>query len=276
MKLHVVTLLLILLMASVVGAEDIGSPSKVNNLFSAFDTPQLEPGQSGTFSFRLANPYSFTMTSVELNASIYRYATVEESRPLDPSWTWCEPFIKEAAQPCSKEYRLSIPELLPGNNVTLSFTVVTSSDMPHGTAFSESAFFVRFWLRFDVDQGSGPVRYLMASRGYFSDEQWRKATAYNSTNPCTDPACRGNINLGILGVDGIIPDSSFGVREPIPLWPFYLLVVLAVFFLILALFFYAEENPGTLPRIETFWLALKGRMIQFYRLRIRGRRTGPG
>lgn len=276
MKLYLVTLLLILLMASAVAAEDVGSPSRVNKLFSAFDTPQLEPGQSGTFSFRLANPYSFTMTSIDLNASIYRYATVEETRPIDSTWTWCEPFIKETGQPCSKEYRFSIPELLPGNNVTLSFTVVTSMDMPHGTAFSESAFFVRFWLTFNMDQGSGPVRYLMASRGYFSDERWKSATAYNSTNPCTDPACRGNINLGILGVDAIILESSFGVREPIPLWPFYLLVVLAVFFLIMALFFYAEENPGTLPRIETFWLALKGKMIRFYRLRVRRRKAGLG
>ncbi|MCK4614651.1 MAG: hypothetical protein KAU14_07600, partial [Thermoplasmata archaeon] len=48
---------------------------------------------------------------------------------------------------------------------------------------------------------------LMKSRGHFSKEQWEDATT-NTTEG--DP---GNINITKLGVDGIIPDTTFGVKK---------------------------------------------------------------
>ncbi len=271
---HLVTALLVLsVLAFPVSAEDVSDPGKVNKLLTSFDTPLIEPGQVGAFSFTLHNPYSLSILMVEINVSIYRFATVEEDRLLDENWPWCEPFIKEAAMPCSKESKFLISEVSPGESVLLSFVVVTSREMPHGNPLSEGAFFVRFWLTFDLDQGQGPLGYVMASRGYFSDDLWEEATAYNSTNPCTDPLCRGNVNLGLLNVDGILPDSSFGVREPIPTWPFYLLLAIFALSLVFALLYYAEEHPGRLPRIEVAWLAFKNRAGKIYRARFRRKRT---
>src|SRR5216117_2501551 len=110
--------------------------------------------------------------------------------------------------------------------------------------------------------------FRMVSPGFFTRAQWLAATI-READPCNLPNCRGHLNVtmlaGFLGVsrlDGIIPDSAFGVKEPIPRWPFYLLIALVVFFLFLAFLFWVEENPGTFPRIETWWARTRGRIAR--------------
>ncbi len=148
--------------------------------------------------------------------------------------------------------------------MNLSFTVLTSPDsdqMPHGSIFAQASYFLRFWLEFDGNVSGTMTHYRFASRGFFTDAQWNAATNANNTKPCTPPWCRGNLNLTYLGrVDGLLPDSAFGVLEPIPRWPFYLLIALAAFFLVLAFLFWVEENPGAYPRVEAWWARTRGRM----------------
>jgi hypothetical protein len=144
----------------------------------------------------------------------------------------------------------------------LNFTVLTSADMPHGSVFAQAAYFLRFWLEFDIDNGTRS-HLRMASLGYFTAQQW--ALARSDLGPGCSPGnatnrCTGLVNLTRLGVDGVLPDSLFGVKEPIPLWPFYGLVVLVGFFLVLAFLFWVEENPGQYPRVERVWLRFKGRL----------------
>ena len=76
-----------------------------------------------------------------------------------------------------------------------------------------------------------------------------------------------------LGVDGVLPDMSFGVKEPIPRWPFYALIVLAGVFTALAFLFWVEGNPGTYPRVEVWWARQRGRLA---RLRPMRRKRAPG
>src|SRR2546426_340653 len=157
-------------------AEDWGAVGKVNKLISVRASPELAPGESGRFEFYFNSTYSEPMVNVTLNASIYRYATIDESVALDA--------------------------------------------------------------------------------------QWNLATSANATNPCTPPACRGNVNLTVLGVDGLLSDSAFGVKEPIPRWPFYLLIGLAALFLVLAFLFWVEENPGSYPRVDAWWARTRGRLAR--------------
>ncbi len=251
------------LLAPSANAEDFGAIGKVNGLIGIKESPQLAPGDSGRFVFYFNSTYTVPIQSVRLNASIYRYATIDGSVPIDGSWPYAFPKIQESG---NRTWVWTNAAIAPGRlPALLNFTILTAADsnqMPHGSIFSQSSYFVRFWLEFTANVSGTPTQFRMASRGFFTTAQWDTATNKTNTTPCTPPGCRGNVNLTRLGVDGILPDSSFGVKEPIPRWPFYLLIAFAVFFLILAFLFWVEENPGTYPRIGTWWARTRGRITR--------------
>ena len=261
-------LLLAIFLAPVSTAEDFGTVGKVNKLISIRETPELAPGDSGQFVFFFNSTYTDTIRNVRLNATIYRYATIDESVPVDSSWSYGYPRIAETG---TREWIWTNASVTPGSSTSLSFTVLTapdSHDMPHGSIFSQSSYFVRFWLEFDGNVSGNQTLFRMVSPGFFTREQWIAAGVPQS-DPCNLPACRGHLNvtmlaafLGVNRIDGIIPDSAFGVKEPIPRWPFYLLIALVVFFLLLAFLFWVEENPGTFPRVETWWARTRGRLAR--------------
>jgi hypothetical protein len=239
-------------------AEDWGAVGKVNKLISVQASPELAPGDSGPFQFYFNSSYTEPMINVTLTANIYRYATIEESIPVDSSWPYAYPKIAETG---TRDWSWTSPRVDPGTSRLLNFTIVTaadSRDMPHGSIFSQSSYFVRFSVIFEGNVTGTLTAFHFASRGYFTDALWNQAISANATNPCTPPSCRGDVNLTVLGVDGIVPDSAFGVKEPIPRWPFYLLIALAAFFLVLAFLFWVEENPGSYPRIEARWARARG------------------
>ena len=247
-------------------AEDFAAVGKVNKLIGVQETPELAPGESGRFVFYFNSTYTEPMRNVRLNASIYRYATIDESVPVDSAWPYAYPRIAETG---TKEWVWTNATVASGSSRSLSFTVLTAPDnhdMPHGSIFSQSSYFLRFWLEFDGNVTGNLFR--MVSPGFFTRAQWLAATIPEA-DPCNLPNCRGHLNVtmlaGFLGVsrlDGIIPDSAFGVKEPIPRWPFYLLIALVVFFLFLAFLFWVEENPGTFPHVETWWARTRGRIAR--------------
>jgi len=262
-----------------VARADLNDPRDVGNqnkIIRVLESPQLAPGEMGTFRFNFSNPHRFWMQNILLNVSIYEYATIEENLRVDSGWPWAYPRIQESAPPSNpREYLIHrggpmdfLGNTSGANYIRESFTILTSKDMPHGSVFAQSSYFLRFWLEFDFTNATDSGRMVLASRGYFTDAQWANATEYlgpgctpyNATNRCA-----GNVNLTRLGVDGLLPDSAFGVKEPIPIWPFYGLVVMTIFFLILAFLFWVEENPGRYPRIERRWLTFKGRLRRVFR-----------
>ncbi len=253
-------------------AQDFGAVGVVNNLINVTSTPQLAPGQSGDFDFVFHSTYpaGMTMYNVSLNVSIYRYATVDTSVAVDANWTYPYPLIEQSH---AREWWWNTSSVAPGSSTNLSFTIETSSDanlMPYGSVFSPASYFLRTWLEFDGVVNGTLEHFRMASLGYFSKATWDRAQNATYTNPCNPPSCRGELNLTVLGVDGVLPDSSFGVQEPIPQWPFYLLIGFAGFFTVLAFLFWVEENPGTYPRVETWWARQRGRLA-----RIRPTRKRP-
>ena len=255
-------LLLAVLFAPASGAEDFGAVDKVNRLTRIRATPQLAPGESGVLSLYFNSTYATPISNVWLNASIYQYATIDESVPIDASWRYAYPKIAETG---TRNWTWNNLTVAPGSSRLLNFTVLTapdSRDMPHGSIFSQSSYFVRFSVEFVGNVSGTMTRFHMASPGFFTRAQLEMSQSANYTKPCTPPWCRGNWNLTVLGVDGILPDSAFGVKEPIPRWPFYLLVALAVLFLILAFLFWVEENPSTYPRVASWWARTRGRLAR--------------
>lgn len=257
-----VLLLIVTVLAPAADGEDFGAVGKVNKLIGINESPELAPGECGRVSFDFNSTYAEPIQDVRLNASIYRYATIDESVPVDASWPYAYPVITETG---SREWVWTAATISPRQVVPLNFTLCTaldSRDMPHGSVFSQASYFVRFSLAFDGNLSGNVTRYRMASTGFFSRQEWDQATAANVTSPCRPPSCRGNVNLTILGVDGILPDTAFGVKEPIPRWPFYALIVAAVLFLALAFLFWVEENPGAYPRVEAWWARTRGRLAR--------------
>ncbi|MFQ6106077.1 MAG: hypothetical protein ACE5QF_00605 [Thermoplasmata archaeon] len=253
----VLLLLVVLLIPHVAAADDPTRVDRVNKLLSNFSTPQLAPRESGPFSFDVVNENENDMTNVSLTMSIYMFKSASVEKVVNSSWD--TPYIQNNLEQEFTFPPFDINGTLEGDNFrTLTVNIMTSVHTTRGTIFDQGAYFVRFWLEFDYVNESGPGHYVMASRGYFTDKQWEDATNDTNVENCNANETKGDICLTYLGVDGIIPDSSFGVKEPIPMWPFYLLIVLSVIFAFLALMFYLEENPGTWPWMERRWRRFRG------------------
>jgi hypothetical protein len=213
---------------------------------------------------------------VRLNASIYRYATIDESVPVDSTWPYAYPRITESTGSDPREWVWTAATVAPGAVNLLNFTVITAAsgdDMPHGSVFSQSSYFLRFWLEFTGNVSGNLTRFRMVSPGFFTTAEWN-ASVVPSTDPCNPPDCWGHLNVtmlaGFLGVDridGIIPDSGFGVKEPIPRWPFYTLIGVSALLVVLAFLFWTEEHPGAYPRVEAWWARQRGRFRRTIRTR---------
>lgn len=255
--LAVLGLSVLLLLPAATAAEDVRAPRKVGEILRVLAAPQLAPGESGDFKVLLTNPYLGSLRNATFTSQIYFYATIEGGQPVDQNWTSSFPRFANGTDASRRELTIRYGTL-PRGNFTAPSTIETSREMPHGSVFSQAAYFVRFRFLFDYDNGTGEKRYTMASPGYFPRDLWDRAR--NGT--CSKGPCLGNIDLGLLGVDGIIPDTAFGVKEPIPIWPLWLLVGFMGFFLVLAFLFWVEEHPASFPRIERAWAVTRGKLRQ--------------
>ena len=148
----------------------------------------------------------------------------------------------------------SIGTIETNTTIFLEFNIVTKENTKEGT------YFVRFAMDFEYN---GTAR-SMQSRGHWNMELWEEATT-NVTE-----GSPGNINLEVLGVDGIVPDSSFGVKKPIPKWPLYALITLTIVFAGLSVIFYLEEE-GNYPELNK-WLQKQRGKLNELRLRFKYRK----
>jgi len=125
-------------------------------------------------------------------------------------------------------YDLVISSIEPGASVPVMLTITTSGDTDKGT------YFVRHHIVFTYND----TEFEMSSRGYFTWDQW-EGFDYS------------NLYYQLDGSAGIVPDSSFSVKDPVPLWPLATLITLCVLFGALAVVFYlAEEHGDQYPRLK--------------------------
>lgn len=229
------------------GERDVGyiaHPGRIPR-FHDFRTPQLIPGEEGYLNFKIENRYDGAITDIELTIEIYLYANIHESKSLDRVTR--PPVFSDTGG----AHRIRDTEPILQNESVAdfgnSFLIKTRGSTEQGT------YFVRLMLNFTYE-GEG---YTMKSRGHFTREEWEEATTNTTKN---DP---GNINITRLGVDGIIPDTTFGVKKPWPVWPLYLLGGLSVLFAALAILTYMYEE-NTNPRF-TRWVHKHQRRLGEYR-----------
>jgi hypothetical protein len=237
-------LLLLICSQNVVADDYVSHPFRIP-LFEDFSSPVIKPGDSGTFTMSVKNRYELPMENITLTIEPYASATFYDYKE-----------IKDVENPPSiGQGGISLVQNLPNmqfnDTVFINFTIKSSTDTTQGT------YFVRFQLEFDYNRSS----FIMKSRGHFTDEEWDIATrSANETNP-------GRIDIDLLGVHGIIPDSSFKVWEPIPIWPLYVcLIPLIVVLGVLALMFYAQEEYNMFPWLDQGFKYWSGKLHQSWRL----------
>ncbi|MFQ5987207.1 MAG: hypothetical protein ACE5KQ_07610, partial [Thermoplasmata archaeon] len=129
----------------------------------------------------------------------------------------------------STSTRVEFGALPAGARNATALAVGTSRQTPGGTVFTQGVYLVRFRLDFDYEVG---LHAVMVSPGFYTAEEWAFAT--RDATPEEQAAYRyvGFANYSFLGlvlglpsIDGVLPDAGFGVKEPLPLWPFQLVAV---------------------------------------------------
>jgi len=223
-------------------ADDISNPAKMP-LFDNFTTPVLAPGESGDINFTIKDRYADKIINLTLGVEVYKYATLSESRDVDARFA-DPPRISYMGRDYGSKLDppILVGSLPPGQRVEVRFTVHTSQSTPHGDLFNSASYNVRFRIDFEYMQAGVTGKHKMLSRGYISDPDWENATR------------GGGLNITYLktryGMDALITETSFTVREPMPLWPLFLLVGLAVLFGVLGAVFYLHETHGYFPTLD--------------------------
>jgi len=230
---------------------DPGSSRYANNILGGFITPTVRPGQLVEFSFNVTNPYGdpgAIMVDTVLTAGIYEYSTQHETKAVDSEFSR-PPLINGSAT----AEEIPLGELQEDQTVRVELDIETSSRTPHGSVFDQSTYFVRFKLEFRFIGNSTVV--VMQSKGFFTDEQWSQMVSFETGTPLVN-----RTYMKSLGVDGLIPDSSFGIKQKIPLWPLGLLIFGICGVSFLALYSFVMDNPGRFPALEKRFYYLRGKL----------------
>lgn len=239
--------------SQIASGEDYTAPGNVNKLFGNFTTPVIKPGENGILNFTIRNYYSTPLYAITLISEIYFYATIESGKKIDASFhnpPWFRNSGNQMIRQEWNEWRVYANQSY--NQYSVAFGISTSKDTPEGT------YFVRFVLTFYDPDGN---QHILKSRGCFTNEEWENATT-NVSN--YDMIYHGGVNISKLGVDGILPDTSFTVSSGPNLILFSFLIGLTILFACLTVMYYLNETRGMFPWLEHITYRWKGKFNQFW------------
>ena len=219
-----------------VTAANWSDPVNVNKIVTEFEPSILTPGTFGYLSLRLTNPFSVEISNISILAEPYLFVQQDGSA----QWEGLAhlPTMRNAS---SNSGTINILHLLPNENRTLYWRIDADSSAPHGSWLAQPIYLVRLLIKFDGDNEN--VSY--ASRGFFSDDEWTELRTAGDLSV-------GGVNqtyLLSLGFNGIIPDTSFMVKEEIPLWPVVVIGAVAILSFIYAVHLYSIKTQGTADRL---------------------------
>ncbi|HLN51067.1 MAG TPA: hypothetical protein VK455_03300 [Thermoplasmata archaeon] len=172
-----------------------GYPPLGVSLDSSFLTnlslPSVAPGGSTSLTFRMADPVAVgaTLSAVVVSFEVYAFNGFPGNATA---------FVPVANAPVlanttasGKFVTVAFAAIAPGASDAGSVSVVTSSDTPAGT------FAIRIAVNFTLNASA----YRLASRGWFTADQWANGTeAANGT---------AKLNLTALGnISGVVPETA--------------------------------------------------------------------
>lgn len=251
------------------GSFSAGNPAYLFRLIDGFQRLDLAPGESGAIRFTLNNTYPYRMQSIVLRLEIYRFVDLDRTLPVDANWAFARPAFYDLATglEMGRGFVENVASLDLRESREIAVGVVTDADAPHGTLTNQGSYFLRTSMEFDLTDGPTTNRSYQFSLGHFTDAQFAQAWSSCPSPPIPSVYCEGDLNLTYLGsvkglshIDGLLPEAGFSVKDRMPLWPYLAVGGVMVAFLVFAVLFYAEENPGKYPRLATWWMSVKGRL----------------
>ncbi len=242
----------ILASSPMASAAPVGSPSYANRMLSGFSTPTVSPGHTVDFAFSITNPYdpARIMTGILVTVSIYKYATQEGTKDVNDSFA--NPPLMEGGSTAAS---VSIQNLYFNTTQRIELPIETTGKTPHGSIFSQATYFVRIRVSFNFNGNA--TQCVFMSRGWFTDQEWNSIVSFAAGESIVNTT-----RLKELGADGLIPDSSFGIKEPIPVWPLGVVIAACAGTAFMAFFYFVLDNPGKYPKLEKRFYYLRGKVSQ--------------
>ncbi len=169
----------------------------------ALSTETTPPGTSVTVGLTVANDLGSSIRNASLQVAFYRFNVNGATEELTPGDAWAPTFAERPSLPpgvqesgAGLSENFTLPALSQGGAVHLALAVSVPSAAPTGS----------YLLRDRLVINTSQAEYLLASRGYFPDALWARATLGANGTPM--------LNLSLLGVSGVIPESALGVDSP--------------------------------------------------------------
>lgn len=241
-------LLALMVLPAPVGGHGISDPIASVRVVGVESTPQLAPGEAGDLSLVVTNPYPFAMANVTLGVEIHEYRVDAFPGGLreTPVRQLASPPVFDASG--DPALRLTVGTLDHESRVEFRHRIVTDTDTPGGGYFTQGTYLIRFRVAFDYEGGQTG---LLLSPGHFSPEEWAYATRPDRADAEREAYhYEGDLNLSHLSaaygseVDGVLIDTGFGVKDPLPIWPFQLLAVGSAAAFGVALYYTWRERRG--------------------------------
>jgi hypothetical protein len=187
--------------------------------------PTLAPGGSGVISFSVGNPLAVPVTNAELILQVYAFNGFPGNATAIVAVAGA-PVLSNASS-SGASVGLSFGTLSSHQVVLGSVSVATSATTPSG------AFAVRTHLTFSANS----TPYLLESRGWFNASLWAAATEL--------PNGTATLNLSVLGVSGVLPESAVVVAESNVPWILTGVLVGAAVFAGAGAWVYFRRGPGS-------------------------------
>jgi len=193
-------------------------------LLSNLSAPTLAPGSSGTLTFQVADPASFEfITAVTLTLEVYAFNAYPGNANSTLSSTGVPLLVTPTAS--GTRVNLSLASLTKGSVEAGSVGVATSDSTPAGD------FAVRTALSFLANG----TEYLLESRGWFTASEWAAATQL--------PGGATTLNLTVLGVSGVTPETAIQVSSSSWDWALTLILGASIVLVGAAAFVYFRRGP---------------------------------
>ncbi len=189
--------------------------------------PTLTPGADGALGFTVSNPLSGTMVGGVVTLAVYAFNGFPGNDTSNVPVAGAP--ILSSGSGAGPTVNVSVPSLSAHGEFTGSVGVVSASSTPSG------AFAVRVALSFSL--ASNGTAYRLESRGWFGDATWKAATEL--------PNGSATLNLSVLGVSGVLPETTVYVAASS--WDWVLGAVLAAGVLLVGAgaWVYFRRGPGS-------------------------------